>query len=138
MNELAETHVTRPVGAVPTQLVARPIVTGTTSALVASRPHVQGPTDSLAIWSAVCGLTAMIPVVSQVLGLGFGIASLARIRRARRTGLILGGTGWAITGVISSGFTLICWIGLFVAMFIIGSSFANSADALSGILPAVP
>ena len=94
---------------------------------------VRHRTDGFAIASAVCGLTAIIPVVSQVIGLGLGVASFVRLRRARRAGVKLGGRGWAITGIVSSGVALLGWIAVFVAFAAIGSSFSGSAETLSAL-----
>ena len=91
-------------------------------------------TEPLAVASAVCGLTAIIPVVSQLLGLTLGLVSLVRLRRARRRGVALAGKCWAITGIVTSGFALIGWIGLAVSMTLLGSSILDSAGALDGLL----
>ncbi|UCG15357.1 MAG: DUF4190 domain-containing protein [Phycisphaerales bacterium] len=90
-------------------------------------------TDSLAVASAVCGFTAIVPVVSQVAGLALGITSLVRIRRARRCGVDLRGRGWALAGIFSSGFVLLCWVAVIAAFIVVGSLFARSADTLPGL-----
>jgi hypothetical protein len=91
--------------------------------------------DTLAVASAVCGFTALVPVLSQLAGLAFGIASLRRIRRARRCGIDLPGTGWAAAGIVSSALLLLCWIAVFAVFIFVGKSLANTADALSAITP---
>lgn len=88
----------------------------------------------MAVASAVCGLTAIIPVVSQLLGLTLGVVSLVRLRRARRSGIELAGKCWAITGIVTSALALIGWIGLAVSMTLLGSSILDSAGALDGLL----
>ena len=92
------------------------------------------PTDRMAVFSAVCGLTAIIPIVSQIIGLVLGLVSLRRIRRARRHGVLLPGTGWAVTGLISSGFTLLGWLGFFALMALLAGTFSHSADSLGSLL----
>ncbi len=98
------------------------------------RAIVQRRTDKLAVASAVCGFTALVPIISQVIGLGLGVVSLGRIRRAKRQGVELGGMRWAVAGIVSSGFMLLCWIGIFVAMALLTSSFAGSAESLGAAL----
>ena len=122
------------VGNVP---VARPIVPpwAPGPAGGVGLPAVRGP-DRLAVASAVCGMTAIVPVVSQVMGLALGVASLVRIRRARRCGLNLGGRGWALAGIVSSGFVLLSWIAVLGLLCAAGSALAQTADALGGIAPA--
>ena len=84
------------------------------------QPPVLGNTDGLAVASAICGFTAIVPVLAQVLGLGLGIASLVRIRRARRCGVHLRGRGWAWAGIASSGLLLLCWIVSIAALVAVG------------------
>ncbi len=98
---------------------------------------VQAGTDSCAVASAVCGITAIIPIVCQVLGLSLGIAGLLRIRRARRRGIDVRGGGWAVTGIVSSGLALLGWLAVFALLGTIGSSLAQTNEALNAIaLPA--
>ena len=97
---------------------------------------VVGRTDTLAVASAVCGFTAIVPVVSQVMGLALGIASLMRIRRARRYGSPLRGRGWALAGIFSSGFVLLSWIAIFAVMSAVSNSLTHTAHVL-GSLPSV-
>ena len=91
-------------------------------------------TDRLAIASAACGLTAFVPVISQVLGLWFGAIGLLRIRRARRQGLDLRGSGWAWTGLISSGIALLGWITLPALLASLGESFTHTTTSLQSLL----
>lgn len=95
---------------------------------------IQGGTDGMAVGSAICGMTGLIPLVSQIAGLCLGFASLGRIRRARRRGIHLTGKGWAITGIVTSVFGLLGWIGLGLAMTAVSTSLGNSTDALSTVL----
>lgn len=97
------------------------------------RPPVLRHTDTLAVASAVCGFTAIVPVVSQVAGLALGITSLVRIRRARRCGVDLRGRGWALAGIFSSGFALACWVAVIAAFIVVASLFARTADTLPGL-----
>ncbi len=90
-------------------------------------------TDSLAIASAVCGFTAIVPIVSQVAGLGFGLASLARIRRARREGVALRGRGWAWAGIVTSGVLLLSWVVAIGALFVVADYLARAGDLLPGL-----
>jgi hypothetical protein len=93
------------------------------------------PVDKLAIASAVCGLTAFVPVLSQLAGLVLVIMALRRIRRARRDGLVVTGRGWAVTGIASSGFLLICWIFVLVIMGAVLALFRNIAGTLDQVTP---
>jgi hypothetical protein len=83
-------------------------------------------------------MTAIIPVLSQVIGLCFGVISLVRIRRACRLGNRLGGAKWAAVGMVSSGFALICWVGVFLVIGIVNSSFSHCADSLNTLFPVTP
>ena len=87
-------------------------------------------TDRLAIASAICGFTAIIPVLSQVAGLVLGIAGLVRIRRARQRGIRLRGKLWALAGIFSSGFALLSWIAVLAMLIAVRMSFAHIAGAL--------
>lgn len=102
------------------------------------RAPVRGKTEGFAVASAICGFTAIVPLVSQVIGLALGMISLFRIRRARRLGIEVAGTRWALAGIISSGFALCCWITIFVAMSVLSDSLANSANSLSTLLDPMP
>ncbi len=99
---------------------------------------VKRTTEPFAVASAVCGMTAIIPVLSQLLGLSLGIVSLVRLRRAKRAGIHLAGKGWAIAGIATSGLALIGWIGFAAAMTCLGSSLLNSSDALNSLLVTPP
>ncbi|UCF34213.1 MAG: hypothetical protein JSV78_02695, partial [Phycisphaerales bacterium] len=123
-----------PVDAIP---VARPIEERDNSpcsrgALVPAAGAI-GSTDACAVVSAVCGLTAIVPVVSQVAGLGFGLASTVRLIRAHRAGRLLRGWGWVFTGLLSSGVALIGWIAVFVAFGVLSSSLADSSSTLQNL-----
>ncbi len=83
------------------------------------------------MFSAVCGLTAVIPIVSQVVGLVLGVVSLGRIRRAKKHGVQLSGMGWTMTGLISSAAALAGWIGFFVVIGVLQAHLSESASALS-------
>jgi len=102
------------------------------------RTLVRRGTEGFAVASAICGFTAIVPLVSQVVGLAFGMISLFRIRRARGAGIELAGTRWALAGITSSGFALFGWIAVFLAMGMLGDSLANSADSLSTLLEQNP
>ena len=101
------------------------------SATLANAP---GRTDRLAVASAACGLTAFVPVISQLFGLWFGAISLLRIRRARRQGGNLRGSGWAWTGMISSGIALLGWLALPALLAHLGQSFTHTTESLTSIL----
>ncbi len=109
--------------------VARPLTTPIARPIpVVYVPQLHAaPTDRLAIASAVCGCTAIIPVVSQLAGFGLGIAALVRIRRKRRAGLPARGTGWAVTGILTSGFALLSWLFMGLVLSAVGSVFQQSA-----------
>ena len=92
-----------------------------------------GPTDTYAIASAICGLTAIVPVISQVAGLALGVVGMVRLRRARRAGRPLRGLGWAITGLVSSGVSLVGWVAIFVAFGILGASLAKTTSSLDSL-----
>jgi len=95
-------------------------------------------TDGFAIASAVCGITGIVPFITQLAGLGCGILSLVRIHRARRRGMPVRGIGWAITGIASSSFVLICWLGVIVGMALVSSTFAGTAGSLQQALNNMP
>lgn len=138
MNELARIPQALPIqDAVAVVPVARPA--GAAAGQSASHGAlVRRRTDGFAVASAICGFTAIVPFVSQVMGLVLGVLSLGRIRRARRHGLKVGGTRWAVAGIASSGFVLICWIGVIVALNLVSSTFAHSADSLGSLLQTTP
>ena len=114
-------------------LPARPV-----GQLAAPTSPVRIPVDRCAVASAVCGLTAIVPVISQVAGLVLGVMALRRIRRARREGLRVGGVGWAVTGILSSGGVLLCWIFIFVVFGVVMSIFTRTSSALQQALSAPP
>ena len=119
-----------PVTTIPVP-VARPIAApGPPAAPGGAHLPVPRRTDPLAIGSAVCGIAAIVPVVCQALGLALGIASLVRIRRARRAGIALGGWGWALVGIVASGLTLVSWMAAGAALSAVGGSLSNTDDAL--------
>jgi len=72
-----------------------------------------GGTDKVAVASTVCGLAPFIPVLSQVIGLILGIWALLRIRRSRRAGRYVRGSGWAAAGISGNGLVLLGWLALF-------------------------
>jgi len=71
---------------------------------------VKPPVDRCAVASAICGLTAIVPVVSQLAGVVLGVIAFRRLARARRAGQPLAGWAWAVIGLVSSIFVLLCWI----------------------------
>ena len=87
--------------------------------------------DPLALASAVCGLTAFIPIVSQLAGIALGAAGLVRIGRPRRRGLARRGVGWGVAGLGSSGAALAVWALLAAAFIAAAAPFRNVGDALS-------
>ena len=119
-----------PIAAAVPCAMARPVV----GVMQAAPVPTAGPREGCCIASAICGLTGIVPVFSQLAGLGLGIAGLVRIRRARRRGIHLRGTGWAITGIASSGFALMCWVGLLVAFGFAGATFSESAGDLQSVI----
>lgn len=90
--------------------------------------------DGCCVASAVCGLTALVPIVSQVAGVVLGVLGLVRVRRARRRGIAVRGRGWAIAGLISSALVLAGWLAMFGAMSLVGSSIKGSASGLEAAL----
>ena len=93
-------------------------------------------TDRLALASLICGLTAIVPVASQVAGLVLGVSSLVRIRRVRRAGGTVGGTWAAWTGIAFSAVVLLCWVLVIGAMFWAGVVFDEIGSKLpTGALP---
>jgi len=138
MNDLTQAPYARPAGTMVTGISTQHTPVLAASANPAANVPVHKRTDGFAVASAICGFTAIVPLVSQVIGLAFGTLSLARIRRARRTGIELGGAKWALTGIVSSAFTLICWIGIFVAVSLIGSSLSYSVESLNALTPPNP
>ncbi len=138
MNDLTHVPYARPVGTVVAGISTEHTPVGAVPVNPAGNVHVHKRTDGFAVASAICGFTAIVPLVSQVIGLAFGTLSLARIRRARRAGIELGGAKWALTGIVSSAFTLICWVGIFVAISLIGSSLSHSVESLNALTPPTP
>ena len=96
---------------------------------------VPADTDSYALASAVCGFTAIIPVISQVAGVVLGVAGLVRIRRARRAGRPRCGVGWACAGLVSSGIALAGWIVILVAFVWVRSTISGVTGQLSALSP---
>ncbi len=95
-------------------------------------------TDRLAIASSVCGLTAFVPVVSQLIGLALGVLAVLRIRRARVLGKLVRGNGWAAAGIAWNGFVLLGWIALFGAFSVLKTSMTDSNDAFRKLLQTPP
>jgi hypothetical protein len=89
--------------------------------------------DRCAVASAVCGLTAVIPVVSQVAGLALGVLGLSRIHRARRRGQARTGTTWALAGIVSSGIALLAWVGILAAGYFVSTSLSDVAGPLKAV-----
>ena len=77
------------------------------------------PTDRLAVASVICGMTAFIPIISQLAAVLLGLMALRRIRRARRAGVPTRGVGWAVTGIAGGLIALAGWIG--AAMLLAGA-----------------
>jgi hypothetical protein len=92
-------------------------------------------TDSYALASAVCGFTAIIPVLSQVAGVVLGVAGLVRIRRARRAGFRRRGAGWACAGLVSSGVALAAWIVILVGFLWVRSTVSGVTGQLGALRP---
>lgn len=138
MNELTDIPYAQPVQATlaPVSAEVLPVaampVTGPDGGLVRRR------TDGFAVASAICGFTAIVPVISQVIGLALGVLSLARIGRAKRQGVQLPGTRWAVVGITSSGFALICWLGIFVGMGLLSASLSHSTESLGVLIQPAP
>ncbi len=132
MSDLTHIPYARPAGTAVTRVAdgfpatVAP-VSGAGSAIVRHR------TDGFAVASAICGFTAIVPVVSQVIGLVLGIVSLARIRRAKRAGIEVRGTRWAVAGISCSGFALLCWVAIFVAMSVLTTSLSHSTQSLDAL-----
>ena len=120
--------------------LARPVLTACVSQPLPVarplRPITTTPvrTERLAVASAACGMTAFVPVISQLLGLWFGAVGLMRIRRARRQGRNLRGSGWAWTGLISSSIALLGWIVLPALLATLGDSFVHTTESLHSLL----
>ncbi len=94
-------------------------------------------TEPAAVISAVAGGTALIPVLSQMVGIVFGVIALGRIRRARRRGVRMKGAGWAYFGLGSSAFALLCWGGVAASLFVVGQAIGDSVETLrDSIMPA--
>ncbi|MCC7290611.1 MAG: hypothetical protein IT449_00955 [Phycisphaerales bacterium] len=93
-------------------------------------PRLLPPREACCVASAVCGLTALVPVASQLAGLALGLIGLARIRAARRRGEDMRGAGWAVAGLCSSGLMLLVWLGTFAALASAGSALHKAAAKL--------
>lgn len=90
-------------------------------------------TDQAAVASAVCGMTAIIPIVSQVAGLILGAVALVRIGRARRAGVMVGGRRYAITGIVSSALALAGWIAFGGMMYGVNKTLAHTLRPLTAL-----
>lgn len=121
-----------PVTATPVRHEGQPLALLAARGSCAAPEHVK--TDPLAIASAACGFMGIVPIVMQVIGLALGAASLIRIRRAKRKGLTLKGSRWATTGIVTSAFALICWVGVFAALNTVSSSISGSTNSLDSLL----
>lgn len=115
----------------PLAVQARPL------ASIAPGLLAKTPVDRYAVASAVLGLTAIVPVLSQIAGLTLGVLALRRIRRAQQAGLAMAGRGWAITGIVSSGVGLLIWIFIAVVFGFVLSIFWTIGDKLDGVGAAV-
>ena len=91
-------------------------------------------TDKVAIASTVCGLSAFIPVFSQIIGLFLGVWALFRIRRARRAGHNVRGTGWATAGITGNGFALLGWLALFASFAALKGTLSQTTSHLHPLL----
>ncbi len=91
---------------------------------------VAPPREGCSVASAVCGITGFIPFISQAAGLGLGIAGLVRINRARKRGVPMRGVGWAVTGLSTSVFGLLCWLGVLGGMFFLRSTIEQATSGL--------
>jgi hypothetical protein len=100
--------------------------------------QIGGQTDKVAVASTVCGLTAFIPIFTQVVGLILGIWALLRIRRARRAGQNFRGRGWATAGIAGNGFALLGWIMLLGAFAVLKGTLGESAQKLHPLLKKPP
>lgn len=98
-------------------------------------PAILVRVDRCAIASAICGLTAFVPVISQVAGIVLGVIALRRIRRVRRLGHPVTGVGWAVTGLVSSIFVLLSWIFVFAVMAAVMYMFRETAAVLDQVTP---
>lgn len=92
---------------------------------------VPARTEPAAVAAAVCGMSAVIPIVSQIAGLFLGFLALGRIARARRAGVILGGRRYALTGIVSSGLALAGWLAFGALMFGVNKTLAHTLKPLS-------
>ena len=101
-------------------------------------PAAQPPVDRCAVASAICGLTAIIPVVSQLVGVVLGVIALRRLGRARRAGQPLAGWAWAVTGIVSSVFVLLCWIFVIAVLGGVLWMFVKTSAALDQALVPPP
>lgn len=90
-------------------------------------------TDRAAVASAVCGMTAVIPIVSQVAGLVLGLLALRRIAKARRAGVIVGGRSYAWTGLVSSALALAGWAAFGGLMVGVNRTLAHTLKPLAAL-----
>lgn len=116
----------------PILVQARPIapVHGASAGLPACPMPQYGGTDKCAVASAVCGFTAIIPVISQIAGVVLGIIGLVRIHRAKARNEHLRGTGWAIAGLVMSGCALLGWIAAIGLLTFASVMFTDAGSAL--------
>jgi len=93
--------------------------------------------ESLAVASAVVGVTSIIPIVSQVASIWMGVLAILRIRKAKQNGLDARFKGWAVLGVTSSVIGLLGWVGMAIGAMFLKSTMGHSTDMLQGLLPAL-
>jgi len=131
----AELVVARPIARVPVSAGWPQASAYTPSALtVPSQTHA--PTDPFAIASAIAGITAFIPILSQLAGLVCGAAAIWRIRKARAAGIAARGYGWAAIGLVMSTGALLCWIFTAVMLGWVATQLSTVSGGLDHALAA--
>jgi hypothetical protein len=116
-------------------VIARPLgvpVYGAPGALaVPSAP----PYDGYAIASLGLGLTGIIPIISQVVGIWLGVASLRRLRRGLQTGEPRRGAWMAWLGLTFNGAGLMGWIAVIAILGWVTATVGESAATLNSVVP---
>ncbi len=93
--------------------------------------------ESMAVASAVIGVTGFIPIISQVASIWMGLLAILRIRKAKQFGMDARFKGWAVLGLISSVIGLLGWVGMAIGAMFLKSTLGNSTDLMQGLIPAL-
>jgi len=95
------------------------------------------PVDRCAVASVICGLTAFVPVLSQVASIVLGVIALRRIRRDQRLGVVTRGRRLAAIGIASGVLALLGWVSMAAGLLILRDKISQSTGALQQVKRAI-